>query len=178
MSIRQATAESLPELSEDDILIQAQPGPQTQFLECDADICIFGGSPAGSKSYSILLDVNNGSHLPKCRDLIVRRQLKDLTDEGGLIDDARQVFCATGAVYNGQKNAFKWPNGMSVIFGHMENAADSHLRYKSKQYARIYFEELTEFEAHQFWYMPSRNRSVCGIRPYMRATTNRLRKST
>jgi predicted phage terminase large subunit-like protein len=165
MSKSQVTDESHRE-------IKAQDGPQTQFIECEADICIFGGSPGGSKSYSILLDVLNGTHLPKCRDLIVRRQLKDLTDDGGLIDDARDVFEATGATFNGQKNTFKWPSGASVIFGHMDNPATDHLRYKSKQYARIYFEELTEFEEHQFWYMPSRNRSVCGIRPYIRATTN------
>lgn len=163
---------SSPETEENQRTIEAQPGPQTQFLESDADIAIFGGSAGGSKSFSIILDVLRGMELPKCRDLIVRRQLKDLTDEGGMIDDAMDVFCSTGAKYNGQKSSFKWPSGASVSFGHMENAADSHLRYKSKQYARIYFEELTEFEEHQFWYMPSRNRSVCGMRPYIRATTN------
>ena len=153
-------------------IIEAQPGPQTMFLECAADVAIFGGSAGGSKSYSIVLDVLRGCEYPGCRDLIVRRQLKDLTDGGGMIDDCRDVFGATGATYNGQKSAFTWPSGASVTFGHMENAADSHLRYKSKQFARIYFEELTEFEEHQFWYMPSRNRSVCGIKPYIRATTN------
>lgn len=34
------------------------------------------------------------------------------------------------------------------------------------------FDELTHFTAAQFWYMLSRNRSTCGIRPYVRATTN------
>lgn len=153
-------------------VIEAQPGPQTQFLQCEADIAIFGGSAGGSKSYSVLLDVLRGIEYPKCRDLILRRQLKDLTDEGGMIDDARDVFGATGAKYNGSKNHFKWPSGAAVSFGHMEDARKDHLRYKSKQFARIYFEELTEFEKHQFFYMPSRNRSVCGMKPYMRGTTN------
>lgn len=160
------------ETGESQRIIEPQPGPQTQFLECEADIAIFGGSAGGSKSYSILLDVIRGVELPKCRDLIVRRQLKDLTDEGGMIDDARDVFGATDATFNGSKNHFKWPSGAAVSFGHMEDAKKDHLRYKSKQFARIYFEELTEFEEHQFFYMPSRNRSVCGINPYMRATTN------
>lgn len=34
------------------------------------------------------------------------------------------------------------------------------------------FDELTHFSRKQFFYMLSRNRSTCGIRPYVRATTN------
>lgn len=34
------------------------------------------------------------------------------------------------------------------------------------------FDELTSFTEKQFWYMLSRNRSTCGIKPYVRATTN------
>ena len=36
----------------------------------------------------------------------------------------------------------------------------------------IGFDELTHFSRSQFLYMLSRNRSTCGVRPYMRATTN------
>jgi hypothetical protein len=36
----------------------------------------------------------------------------------------------------------------------------------------ICFDELTHFTAHQFFYMVSRNRSTCGVRPYIRATCN------
>lgn len=34
------------------------------------------------------------------------------------------------------------------------------------------FDELTHFTKHQFLYMLSRNRSTCGIKPYVRATCN------
>ena len=36
----------------------------------------------------------------------------------------------------------------------------------------IGFDELTQFTAFQFWYLFSRNRSTCGVRPYIRATCN------
>jgi predicted phage terminase large subunit-like protein len=169
--VKSLSSES-PATAENQRVIEPQPGPQTQFLECEADIAIFGGSAGGSKSYSILLDILRGVELAKYRALILRRQLKDLTDEGSLIDDARDVFGAAGAKENGSTHSFKWPCGASVSMGHMENAAKDHERYKSKAYAAIYFEELTEFEKHQFWYMLSRNRSVCGMSPYIRATTN------
>jgi predicted phage terminase large subunit-like protein len=44
--------------------------------------------------------------------------------------------------------------------------------HQSKQYALIIFDELTHFEESQFWYMVSRMRSTCGVRPYMRCATN------
>ena len=34
------------------------------------------------------------------------------------------------------------------------------------------FDELTHFSQKQFWYLLSRNRSMCGVRPYVRATCN------
>lgn len=34
------------------------------------------------------------------------------------------------------------------------------------------FDEITHFSEQQFWYMLSRNRSGCGVRPYIRATCN------
>jgi len=36
----------------------------------------------------------------------------------------------------------------------------------------IGFDELTHFTKKQFFYLLSRNRSTCGVRPYIRATCN------
>ena len=43
---------------------------------------------------------------------------------------------------------------------------------RGAQITLICFDELTHFTAHQFFYMVSRNRSTCGVRPYIRATCN------
>ncbi len=40
------------------------------------------------------------------------------------------------------------------------------------QYAFIGFDELTHFNESMLWYMFSRNRTTCGIKQYIRATTN------
>ena len=55
----------------------------------------------------------------------------------------------------------------------------SHLQFditvydwQGAQITLICFDELTHFTAHQFFYMVSRNRSTCGVRPYIRATCN------
>ncbi len=49
---------------------------------------------------------------------------------------------------------------------------DTHLDYAGAQIPLVAFDELTEFLAPQFWFMFSRNRSVSGVRPYIRATCN------
>src|SRR6185369_16031420 len=55
----------------------------------------------------------------------------------------------------------------------------AHLEYDKTVYdwhgaqvPLICFDELTEFSQFQFWYMLSRNRSMSGVRPYIRATCN------
>lgn len=46
------------------------------------------------------------------------------------------------------------------------------LDHQGAQYAFEGFDELTHFSEAQFWYLVGRNRSVCGVNPYIRATCN------
>ena len=36
--------------------IAAQPGPQTEFLQTSADICIYGGATGGGKTVGLILE--------------------------------------------------------------------------------------------------------------------------
>jgi predicted phage terminase large subunit-like protein len=55
--------------------------------------------------------------------------------------------------------------------GHLEHE-DSVLDWQGSQIPLIAFDELTHFSQTQFFYMLSRNRSMCGVKPYVRASTN------
>lgn len=44
--------------------------------------------------------------------------------------------------------------------------------WQGAQIPFIGFDELTHFSERVWWYLLSRNRSVCGVRPYVRATCN------
>lgn len=48
----------------------------------------------------------------------------------------------------------------------------NHYVTSSKLVNKNCFDELTHFSRKQFFYLLSRNRSTCGVRPYVRATTN------
>lgn len=65
----------------------------------------------------------------------------------------------------------EFKSGAKVQFLHLQHANDVY-DHQGKQYALIGFDELTHFEASQFWYLVSRMRSMSGVKPYMRATTN------
>lgn len=56
-------------------------------------------------------------------------------------------------------------------FAHLEHE-NTVLDYQGAQIPYIGFDELTHFEESQFLYMLSRNRSMSGVKGYIRATTN------
>ena len=66
---------------------------------------------------------------------------------------------------------WRFPGGANIGFRHLQHESDV-LAWQGSQVAFLGFDELTHFTEHQFFYMLSRNRSTCGVRPYVRATTN------
>lgn len=59
----------------------------------------------------------------------------------------------------------------SVKFAHIERDEELH-KWQGSQICEIGFDELTHFSEKAFFYMLSRNRSTCGVTPFVRATCN------
>jgi predicted phage terminase large subunit-like protein len=155
--------------------IAPYPGPQTEFLQCPADILVTGGAAGGGKSYSLLFDCLKYSPLPGWHGIIFRRLTTELTTGGGIWDTARSFF---GKVYgsalkcvSSPHHVVKFPNGGTLEFRHLQRD-DTVESFKSSQYDWIGFEEATQFTEHQFFYMASRNRSPMGYPCRIRLTTN------
>src|SRR5215468_6973160 len=66
---------------------------------------------------------------------------------------------------------WRWPRGGKIKFLHLQFDSTVY-DWQGAQITLICFDELTHFSRHQFFYMVSRNRSTCGVRPYIRATCN------
>ena len=64
-----------------------------------------------------------------------------------------------------------FPSGSKMSFGHLEYEKNVY-DWQGSQIPYIGFDELTHFTEKQFFYMLTRNRSTCGVRPYVRATMN------
>lgn len=148
-----------------------QPGPQTTFLSSPADIAIYGGAAGGGKSFSLLLDPLRHISNPAFNAVLFRRTLADVRKPGSLLDTSRDLYSAIGARLRQDTFTWTFKRGSTVAFGHLEHEG-TVTDWQGAQVCVIGFDELTHFTRSQFFYMLSRNRSTCGIRPYIRATTN------
>lgn len=152
-------------------IIRPHAGPQECFLATAADIAIYGGAAGGGKSWALLAEALRHVANPGYGSVIFRRTSPEITAEGGLWDESVKLYPQLGATPRISEHAWTFPSMASVGFGHMQYETDV-LKWHSSQIALIGFDELTTFTEYQFWYMLSRNRSTCGVRPYVRATTN------
>lgn len=66
---------------------------------------------------------------------------------------------------------WKFPSGAKISFRHLERDESVH-KWQGTEICLIEFDELTHFTEKMFFYMLSRNRSTCGVEPYVRASCN------
>lgn len=152
--------------------IRPQPGPQTAFAATDADIAIYGGSAGGGKSFALCMDVARYvDRVPRFSAIYLRRTYPELTGPDGLWDLSFNFLPHVGGTPKHGLHEWVFRNGSRVVMRHLQHEKDVY-SHQGQQYAAIYFDELSHFTARQFWYMLSRNRSVCGVRPFIRASTN------
>lgn len=148
-----------------------QPGPQEQFLSSGADIAIYGGARGGGKSYGLLIEPLRHIHNPRFSNVIFRRTYPQIMQEGGLWETSEQIYPYFGAVPHKGDLYWRFPKGATVSFAHMENLADRYA-WLGASIPLISFDELATFAGDQFFFMLGSNRSTCGVRPYIRGTTN------
>ena len=156
-----------------ELRIRAQEGPQRAFGQCTADIAWYGGAAGAGKSFVLVLEGGRNAHVDGYNGIIFRRTSPEITGGGGLWDESHKVYpyLGDGGRPIGNKLTWEFSTGAKIQFSHLQYAGDVHA-HQGRQYAFIGFDELTHFEEAQFWYLVSRNRTTCGIRPYIRATTN------
>jgi predicted phage terminase large subunit-like protein len=151
--------------------IRPQPGRQEEFLKSAADICIYGGSAGGGKSFGLLLETCFHIANPGFRAVCFRRTVPMIKQPGGLWDTSTMVYPQIGAVANQSVLEWRFPSGATLKFSGLELEGD-RFAWQGSQITLLMFDELAEFEESQFWFMVGRCRSTCGIKPYVRAGTN------
>ena len=152
--------------------IRPQPGPQERFLASAADIGIYGGAAGGGKTFALLLEAGYHVRLPRFEAVIFRQQSPQITNAGGLWDTSFEVYPYLKGLPQVTPNRhWNFPSGARVAFAHLFYEKEK-LGWQGSQIPLLMFDELTHFTASQFFYMLGRNRSMCGIRPYCRASCN------
>lgn len=154
------------------VTLRPQAGPQERTLASRADIVIAGGAAGGGKTWGLLVEPTRHAANHHFGAVIFRRTYPQITNEGGLWDEAAEIYPHLGALPREQFLEYRFPSGMKVKFAHMQHAKD-RFAWKGAQIPLIGFDQLEEFEESQFWYLLTRNRSArAGVRPYIRATAN------
>jgi predicted phage terminase large subunit-like protein len=153
------------------MVIKAQSGPQETFLKTNADIAIYGGAAGGGKTYALLLESLYHIDNPGFGSTIFRRTQPQITAEGGLVDTAMEIYPHVRGSFTYNPMRWKFPSGAKIEFRHLQHEKNI-LDWQGAQVPLIGYDELSHFSEKQFFYLLSRNRSTCGVRPYIRATTN------
>lgn len=156
----------------DTIEIKPHPGPQTAAHASSADILIYGGGAGGGKTRFLVVEPTRHAENKGFRGAIFRRTYPQITGQGGIWDEAREVYPHLGAkMREGSDLDATFPSGARIAFCHLQHEKTKY-EYQGHQIAYLGFDELTHFTESQFFYLLSRNRSNCGIQPYIRATCN------
>jgi hypothetical protein len=95
--------------------------------------------------------------------------MPQITNPGALWDESLNFYPQLGGAPHVRMREWRWPRGGKIKFSHLQFETSVY-DWQGGQITLICFDELTHFSAHQFFYMVSRNRSTCGVRPYIRAT--------
>lgn len=152
--------------------IRPQPGPQEAFLASEADIAIYGGAAGGGKTFALLLEPLRHIENQDFGAVIFRRETTQVRNEGGLWDESEKLYGSFAGV-SPLESRLEWEfrSGMRVKFAHLEHEKDK-FSWQGAQIPFLGFDELTHFSESQFFYLFGRNRSTCGVAPYVRATCN------
>lgn len=135
------------------------------------------GAAGGGKTCGMLIDAVRRKNVQGFGAVFFRKNYNQIFSQGGLWDESMELFSGIKNAhpqYGAGRWLFRDSTGKiisKISFAHIERDAEVH-KWQGSQICGIYFDELTHFTENIFFYMLSRNRSVCGVKPYVRATCN------
>lgn len=156
--------------------IRPNPGRQEQYLSSSADVAIFGGGAGGGKTWASMYEPLRHINIPRFGALILRETRNEIRQVGGMWEESQELYPHFGGIEReGQLDwMFYTQEGKAPAVVKFDGIQyDTDLKtYQGGQIPLIVFDQLEHFTERKFWYMFTRNRSTCGVRPYIRATCN------
>ena len=151
--------------------IEPQEGYQYDMLSTPADIAVGGGAAGVGKTYGLLLESIRNINHKGFGGVIFRRTSPEITNEGGLWDTSETLYPHVDGEQRKTNLLWTFRHKNKIKFSHLEYEKNKH-SWQGAQIPFIGFDELTHFTKTMFLYLLSRNRTLCGIKPYVRATCN------
>jgi len=156
----------------DGVVIQPQEGKQEMFLSSPVDVAIYGGSAGGGKTWALLMEFSHYINQPGYNSVIFRKNSNQIRNPQGLWDQALKIYSKYSPKPNFRETILQidFPHSR-LKFAHLDKEKSVY-NWQGSEICFLGFDELTHFSRDQFFYLFSRNRSLCGVRPYIRATCN------
>ncbi len=131
---------------------------QIAFLALPDREAFFGGAAGPGKSDALLMGGLQYVHVPGYSSLILRRTYKQLARSGGLLQRAAEWLTLTNAHSTESGKVWTFPQGghyqgrtgeARLEFGYLDGPRD-HYEYQSTEYKFIGYDEVTQFQEHQY----------------------------
>jgi len=145
--------------------------PQERFLSSPADICIYGGQRGGGKTAGLQLESGRWIHRQGFYGVLLRETLVQIKKPGGMFDEGYGFYASLGGVANKSELSWRFPSGAKLAYGHLETNASIEA-WRGAQVAFIGIDQMEMIRAYAFWALLGSNRSMTGIKPYVRGTCN------
>jgi hypothetical protein len=111
-------------------------GPQTDALNCEADILFYGGAAGGGKT-DLALGLALTQHI---KSIILRKEATQLT---GVIDRLTSIMGGRDG-FNGQDKIWRFPDGKQLEFGSIPHEGAQE-KYQGRPHDLIVFDEAVHF---------------------------------
>lgn len=127
----------------------------------------------GGKTFALLLEPLRYINVQGFNGIIFRKNYNQVTAPGGLWETSLKMYTgiAGAKAWNSPKKHWNFGTKSTLSFDYLSKDDDVY-GWDGSQICFIGFDELIYFSEFTFFYMLSRNRSTCGVKPYIRATCN------
>lgn len=160
-------------------IVKPHPGGQEAFIRTNVDVCFFGGSLGGGKSFGAILANAEPSLDSQYRAVFFRRTLGELKTAGGIVDDFEAAYGKAVSITKSENPRMTFRSTGAWIECRQiadENPAKVRETFKGLQADAIFFEELTGYTFNTFNYLRTRCRGKAKWSGKVRATTNPSKK--
>jgi Terminase large subunit, T4likevirus-type, N-terminal len=160
----------------DKVIWTPQPGPQTAFLTCPHEECLYGGAAGGGKSDALIGDYVSGveQYGSAWKGVLIRKSFPQLEE---LESRALQILGPHYGVSSYKRGSKTWyletRKGTAELRLRAMEANQDAYKVHGHQFSWIGFDELTMWASNFIYeYLKTRLRSPEGAPCYMRSATN------
>ena len=163
------------ENNEDKIkIVKPQEGGQTKFVMSNVDVCWFGGSLGGGKTFGAILSMAEPVLDLKFRGLFFRRTLGDIKTAGSIVDTFKDAFGDIINIKTSDNPRITFPNNSYIECRQINDETPAKITetYRGVQSDAQVWEELTSYEWYTYKYITTRTRGRAKWTGKVRATLN------